>query len=196
MDIQGRKLAGAPRGFTLLEVIIVVLVIALFAGMIIPRMSGMGKRIEALTVDRVVDLLSAFGYRDSLASGRAAIEYSESNRQLLLLTLKQNARDDSSSEEIWSKDALAPAVKIPDSMTLRAYEDDKLLPETTWSILTNIDGTRPKIKFELIGEDTDTTLILDPWAQGPLLVDEMLMEVQTMPDAFDLDAAGQDRVPW
>ena len=196
MHREGRNLIGAHGlGFTLLEVIIVVLIMALFAGIIIPRLAGMGRRAEALTVDKVADLLSAFGYRDSIASGTTAIEYSEATGSLTLLAMR---RDQGNPEEpsVWSRDLLAPVVTIPTTMTLRAYEDGKLLPDSNWSIITNSDGTRPKIKMELTGKATESSLVLDPWAQGPFVVDELNPEIVLLPDSFDLDAAGQDRVPW
>jgi prepilin-type N-terminal cleavage/methylation domain-containing protein len=196
MQRDVRNLIGSRGlGFTLIEVVIVVLIIALFAGIIIPRMTGMGKRVEGLTVDKVADLLSAFGYRDSIASGTTAIEYSESTGSLTLLTLRPDP-DNPEDPSIWSRDMLAPIVTIPTTMTLRAYEDGKLLPDSNWSIITNTDGTRPKIEMELTGEATESSLVLDPWAQGPFVVDELNHEIVLLPDSFDLDAAGQDQVPW
>lgn len=196
MHREGRNLKGARnRGFTLIEIIIVILIIALFAGLIVPRMVGLGKRSESLTVDKVADLLSAFSYRDSIASGTTAIEYIAANNSLILLSLQPDpvSPDD---PPVWSRDYLAPIVEIPFSVTLRALEDGKLLPDTNWSILANSDGTRPKIKMELQGQAVDASIVLDPWSPGPYVVDNTRQEVIMLPDVFDLDAAGQDREPW
>ena len=196
MHRNGRYFLGAQhRGFTLMEIIIVVLIIALFAGMIIPRMSGLGKRTEQLVADKIGDLLSAFGYRDSIASGSTAIEYSESDRTLVLLTLKTDPIDPD-EPPVWSRDYLAPTVKIPLSISFRAMEDGKLLPDSGWSIIAHNDGTRPKIELEIEGDAVDTSITLDPWATGPYVIDNTQDKIIMLPDAFDLDAAGQDREPW
>lgn len=190
------NLRGArTRGFSLIEVIIVIMIIALFAGLILPRLSGLNRRSEQITVDRVADLLSAFSYRDSLASGSTAVEYSSSGGSLALLTLWVDP-EDPDEPAIWSHDILAPMVRLPETMGLRAYEDGELLAHGDWSILTRIDGTRPKIEIELIGESVNATIMLDPWAQAPSVVDELSLERTLLSDAVDLDAIGQDKEPW
>ncbi len=183
------------RGFTLIEVVIVIMIVVLFAGLILPRLSGVGQRAEQLTVDRVEDLLAAFSYRDSLASGSTAIEYSSIDHSLILLTLLANP-EQPEDPAIWSRDILVPVVRLPESMGIRTYEEGQLLPDGDWSIITRIDGTRPKIEIQLFGVATDTTVMLDPWAQGPYVVDELAMEKTTLSDAIDLDAIGQDKDPW
>lgn len=183
------------RGFTLIEVVIVIMIIALFAGLIIPRLSGVSQRAEKLTVDRVEDLLAAFSYRDSLASGSTAIEYSSIDHSLVLLTLwvDPDAPDDPAT---WSRDILVPVVRLPESLGMRVYEEGELLPDGDWSIITRIDGTRPKIEIQLFGTATDATVMLDPWAQGPYVVDELAEQKTVLSDAIDLDAVGQDKEPW
>lgn len=183
------------RGFTLIEVIIVIMIIVLFAGLILPRLSGLNRRAEQIAVDRVADLLSAFSYRDSLASGSTAIEYSSSGGSLALLTLWVDP-EEPDDPAIWSHDILAPMVRLPETMGMRAYEDGELLADSDWSILTRVDGTRPKIEIELVGESINSTIMLDPWAQTPSVVDELSLETTLLSDAIDLDAIGQDKEPW
>ena len=196
MNREGRNLNGVRRnGFTLIEIVIVIMIIALFAGLIIPRMASLGKRNESLTVDKVADLLSAFSYRDSVASGSTAIEFVATDNSLLLLALQPDPLNPE-DPRVWSRDYLAAPVDIPSSLTLRALQDGKLLPDSNWSILTNSDGTRPKIEMELQGDLVDASIVLDPWAPGPYVVDNTRQEVVLFPDVFDLDAAGQDREPW
>lgn len=196
MHRASRNLQGIqPRGFTLIEVVIVIMIVVLFAGLILPRLSGVGKRAEQLTVERVADLLAAFSYRDSLASGSTALEYSAMDGSLMLLTLWVDP-ERPSEPAIWARDILASVIRLPDTMGMRAYEDGELLAEGDWSIITSVDGTRPKIEIELIGTSTNATIMLDPWAQSPQVVDELSGERVTLSDAIDLDAIGQDKEPW
>jgi prepilin-type N-terminal cleavage/methylation domain-containing protein len=185
----------ARRAFTLIEVIIVIMVIVLFAGMIVPRFFGLNKRAEQLVVDRVADIIGAFSYRDSLASGKAAIEYEHTTRRLMLLELEAdpNSPDD---PPVWKVDNLAPVVEIPDGIVLRAFEDGDQFAEGSFSILARSDGTRPKIEIKVLGEDLTATILLDPWAQGPHIISDELGFGVDLPDAIDLDSTGQDREPW
>jgi prepilin-type N-terminal cleavage/methylation domain-containing protein len=187
--------ASKRRAFTLIEVVIVVLIISLMAGLIIPRLGGVGRRAEQLAVDRVADLLAAFSYRDSLASGSTAIEYSANQGSLTLLTLRRPP-ETPEDPPIWMRDVLAPVIRIPDTIVMNAYEDGAILPNGDWSLITNLDGTRPKIEIELSGSTVNATVMLDPWAQTPAVVDENNPAPTTLLDAIDLDAVGQDKDPW
>lgn len=182
-------------GFTLIEVIIATMILVLLAGMVIPRLGGISRRTEQLSVDRVADLLAAFSYRDSLASGTSAIEFNANQGTLMLLTLKKDP-EYPSRPATWMVDTLAQAVDIPDSISVSAYEDGALLPNGDWTLLTNYDGTRPKIELELEGENVFATIMLDPWAQVPTIIDELKNESAVLSDAIDLDAIGQDKDPW
>jgi prepilin-type N-terminal cleavage/methylation domain-containing protein len=189
------KPGSRHRGFTIIEVVIVVLVLAVLAGVVIPRLGGVGRRTERLSVDRVSDLLAAFGYRDSLASGSSAIEYDATNHSLTLLILRRNP-EQPEQPEIWMRDILAPVTNLPATVELSAFEDGERLPNGDWSLLTNMDGTRPKIEMELLGENVHATVMLDPWAQTPTVVDENTQSDSKLTNAIDLDAVGQDKDPW
>jgi prepilin-type N-terminal cleavage/methylation domain-containing protein len=196
-DVQARRNALAPRArnaFTLVEVILVVLILSLFAGLIIPRIAGITSSKERLVVTSAADLLSAFAYRDSIASGTAAIEYDGTNRNLFLL----GARGGDSAEEplTWQRDPLAPVVRFPDSIDIRALADGELLPETNWSITAREDGTRPEVQFEINGKKIEARVSLPTWAQGPYVVESRAFIVPKIPDSIDLDAIGQGRDTW
>ena len=184
-----------PRGFSLIEVVIATLILVLLAGLVIPRLGGMNRRTEQLAVDRVADLLAAFCYRDSMASGTAAIEFDANGGSLMLLALRKDP-DNPTQPATWEIDPLAPVVNIPNTVSVTAYEDGAMLPNGDWTLLTNYDGTRPKIELELEGSNVFATIMLDPWAQTPSVVDEMRGDTTVLSDAIDLDAIGQDKDPW
>ena len=181
-------------GFSLVEVIIVVMILSVLSGLIIPRMVGIASSKERLVVNTAADLLSAFAYRDSIASGSAAIEYNGGSRSLMLL----GARGGTEENEplTWQRDPLAPTVRLPEHMDLRALADDELLPETSWSITARDDGTRPTIQFLIDGKKIEATVSLPRWAQSPYVVESDALFRPNLPDAIDLDATGQGRDTW
>ena len=182
------------KAFSLVEVIIVVMILSVLSGLIIPRMVGIASSKERLVVTTAADLLSAFAYRDSIASGSAAIEYNGGNRSLILLGARGgNKKDDPLT---WQRDPLAPVVRFPDHIDIRALADEELLPETNWSITARDDGTRPTVQFQIRGKKIEATVSLPKWAQSPYVVESGALIVPRLPDAIDLDATGQGRDTW
>ena len=108
------------------------------------------------------------------------------------------ARGGNSTEEplTWQRDPLAPIVRIPDSIDIRALSDGELLPETNWSITAREDGTRPEVQFEISGKKIEARISLPTWAQGPYVVESDALTVPRVPDSIDLDATGQGRDTW
>ena len=47
-----------------------------------------------------------------------------------------------------------------------------------------------------MGYNAHATVLLDPWAQTPTIVDENDPDSRVLTDAIDLDAVGQDKEPW
>ena len=184
----------ARNAFTLVEVILVVLILSLFAGLIIPRMAGLTSSKERLVVTSAADLLSAFAYRDSIVSGSAAIEYDGSNRNLFLLGARGG--DNADDPLTWQRDPLAPVIRVPDSIDIRALSDGELLPEARWSITARDDGTRPEVQIEINGKKIEARVSLPTWAQGPYVVELDSMITPKIPASIDLDATGQGRDTW
>ena len=184
------------RGFSLVEVIIVIVIVSLFAGLIIPRVAGISRGSDQLTVMQASDLLAAFAYRDSIASGKTALEFNGDARTLMLM---KHVGDEAGPEaESWTPDSLAPILYLPDRMELNAYMDESLLADGGWWIESSSDGTRPKVELELVGKELDSTVTLPPWAQSPYTTDRVTNSFTRvmLPEEIDLDSSGQERIPW
>ena len=145
-------------------------------------------------VATAADLLSAFAYRDSISSGSAAIEYNGGTRSLILLAARGGNKEN--EPLTWQRDSLAPVVRFPEYIDMRAMADDELLPETNWSVTAREDGTRPTIQFQINGKKIDATVSLPRWAQSPYVVESDTLTLPRLPDAIDLDATGQGRDTW
>lgn len=179
-----------------MEVIVAIMIISLFAGLIIPRVAGLSRNTGQLTVMQASDLLAAFAYRDSITSGKAALEYDGNSRTLMLMT--NRAQESSEERTSWIPDALAPILYLPDGLELSAFLDDALLPDGGWWIEASSDGTRPKVELEIEGNDIDSSVVLPAWAQSPYTVDRIkdIASRVLLPEEIDLDASGQERIQW
>ena len=179
-----------------MEVIIAIAIISLFAGLIIPRVAGISRGTGQLTVMQASDLLAAFAYRDSITSGKAALEYDGNSRTLKLMASRLEASTD--SKEAWMPDALAPALYLPNDIEINAFLDGALLANGGWWIEASSDGTRPKVELELEGKELDSSIVLPAWAQSPYTVDRIKGSVSKvlLPEEIDLDSSGQERIQW
>jgi type II secretory pathway pseudopilin PulG len=179
-----------------MEVIIVIMIISLFAGLIIPRVAGISRGTGQLTVMQASDLLAAFAYRDSIASGKTALEYDGNSRMLALMASRRLGTMD--DREGWVIDSLAPALYLPDGIEINAYLDEGLLTDGGWWIEANTDGTRPKIELELEGNELDSSVVLPAWAQSPYTMDRIKDSTSEvlLPKEIDLDSSGQERIQW
>ena len=199
-SVKGRlelQSSGCTRhGFSLVEVIIVIVILSLFAGLIIPRVAGISRGTNQLTVMQAEDLLAAFAYRDSIASGKTALEFNGDSRLLMLMS---NVSESSGAESnTWSVDTLAPAVYLPESIEISAFRDGSLLPNSGWWIESSSDGTRPKVELNLEGTELDSSITLPRWSQSPYTTDRIQDSFSrvVLPEEIDLDSSGQERIRW
>jgi len=188
----------APRGFTLLEVMVVVVILALLATITIPRFSGTTRREFELVTDRVADLLMMFAQRDSLGQKPVGLWYDETRRWLMLVVLDT---DDSAPgrEADWLTDPFVRPVKLPDVVdtdTLIVTADGEMAYIADYPLSHTPGETRPTIDiyFQSVDRMHSTTLVLEPHAVAPRRSDGSGRLQARMP--VDLDAAGRSREDW
>lgn len=73
-------------GFTMVEVIVVVVIIVALAGVILPRMIGGADRALRIEAENVRQLLSTLGQRGVLGAQSAALQYDPKSQELSLWT--------------------------------------------------------------------------------------------------------------
>ena len=136
------NIALRRRGFTLIEALLVVAVLAILAGLIVPRMGGITRRQETVAVDRVADLLTMFAFRSSAGKQPVGLMYDGRSRtfELLILDIDPTQRGD---PVVWQPDRLSMPAPLPEGMELAfAREDLSTLPDTEWMIATKPGGER------------------------------------------------------
>ncbi|MDP7008999.1 MAG: type II secretion system protein [Phycisphaerales bacterium] len=182
------------RGFTLLEMIVVVVVLGIIASMAIPRLSGTRDRVFELKVDQAADLMVMFAHRLSTSSKATGLQYDAPNRKLYLLTLET---DQDTHESFWIDDPLSPPVVFPNWMeeeSLAIFTDGEYADTSQWPLTTMPGENRPIIELSIEWDDRFATIMLAPHAMAPSLwLDEDGEEPLT---PIDLDAAGQSREEW
>ena len=170
-----------------------IAVLAILAGLIVPRMGGITPRQETVAVDRVADLLTMFAFRSSAGKQPVGLMYHGRSRtfELLILDIDPTQRGD---PVVWQPDRLSMPAPLPEGMELAfAREDLSTLPDTEWMIATKPGGERPRIELRLEGQAIAVDLMLEPYALAARRSDRQNVAVR---ERRDLDEEGLDRERW
>ena len=187
------------RGFTLVEMMVVLAILAVIMAMTLPRMIGREGRVFQLTAERVADLLTMYAQRESLSSRPAAIWHDRQTHRIVLLALDT---DDTRPGEAaaWRPDRTVKPVQLPPNVDIErgigASIDGATVDISQWPIATEPGKRRPRIEISLYADDGQVrTIVLPSHAMKPYrLDDEASVLAARLP--VDLDAAGRHREDW
>jgi len=183
------------RGFTLLELLVVLVILALLFSMIVPRFAGTERRALQLASDQVADLLTMYAHRATLGQKPVGVGYDPERRTIMLLVIDIDLdRPDEPAD--WQVDRLVTPVKLPSTVDLLdARADGEPVDLALWPIANRPGKDRPTIEITLGGRDGETTVVLAPYALAPRQIDpDEVGPAVRMP--IDLDAAGRHREEW
>ncbi len=184
------------RGFTLLELLVVLVILALLFSMIVPRFAGTDRRALQLVSDQVADLLTMYAHRATLGQKPVGVGYDPERRAIMLLVIDIDLdRPDQPAD--WQVDRLVTPVKLPSTVDLfDARADGEPVDLALWPIANRPGKDRPTIEITLVGRDGETTaVVLAPHAVAPRQIDpDEVGPAVRMP--IDLDAAGRHREEW
>ena len=187
------------RGFTLVEMMVVIAVLAVIMAMTLPRMIGREGRLLQLAADRVADLLTMYAQRESLSSRPAGIWHDRDTHRIVLLTL---AIDDAMPDEPadWRPDRTVQPIQLPSNVDVErgvgAMIDGTIVDISQWPIATEPGKRRPRIEVSLYADDGRVkTIVLPAHALKPYHLDNA-DSVLASRQPIDLDAAGRHREDW
>jgi prepilin-type N-terminal cleavage/methylation domain-containing protein len=186
-----------PRGFTLIEVTVVVVVLAIMATMIVPRLVGNDKREFKLAVDQVGDLLTMYAQRESTGQKVVGISH---NRQFNQLELWEIDTDNGGVTDggSWRRDFYVQPVRLPQFMLdtdLEIVVDGDRVDASEWPVCGELGQQRPQISISLHGAEEIATLTLAPYAVAPTLSSTYGVS-GVIREAVDLDGTGHSREDW
>lgn len=191
-DVRRRHVRA--RGFTLLEVIVVTVVLAILATLIVPRMTGNQQREFRATVDKVGDLLTMYGQRQNLGQKIVGIRHDPRENSVLLIELD----DDGSGFANWRVDPYVKPVRLPTFMSatdIEFYRDGEAFDCVSWPLTSEPGQERPSIEIYLRNEADMASLMLSPHGVSPIIVNGPNSSgISRRP--IDLDAEGRSREQW
>jgi prepilin-type N-terminal cleavage/methylation domain-containing protein len=181
------------RGFSIIEVVIVAVMLAIVAATIVPRFAVANRQIEEKAVLEVEDLLRMYAFRNSAGPQQISLYYDGVAGEVSLW-IKDLDPSNPEGPRVWQQDRLSSPVELPTGMGIvEALADGISMREDPWNIPTLPDGSRPRIELVLAGADVTATLVLDNYTVTPVRVGDKGAVVR---EQVDLDAQGAGLEPW
>jgi prepilin-type N-terminal cleavage/methylation domain-containing protein len=192
----GRDARAASRAFTLLEMIVVVVVLAILATLIVPRLTGNQKREFRVVVDKIGDLLTMYGQRQNLGQKIVGIQHLLDGNAVALIEL--DASDAAAGPGTWRIDPYVKPVRLPAFMTeydIEFYVDGDPVDASDWPLSSEPGQERPTIEIHLRSPEDTASLILQPHGVAPIIINgENSSGISRVP--IDLDGEGRSREDW
>lgn len=185
-----------PRnsGFTIVEVIVVMVVLAVLAGAMAPRLTssaGRRARVEARAIERT---LSAAAMRDAMSSQRVALEFDGSSLRALAYGA---TGEDPEADRVWRVDPLIPEARLTELSLAGGAADLERLSGQGFRIEFPRTGRRPDIDLRLIdSRGLVWRAALRSGAMRAVAGRESDVTPAAAASIVDLDETGQGRRPW
>lgn len=186
-----------PRGFTLLEVIIVAVVLVLLATMIVPRMSKMSQRRNNAAIESAASVVAAFAFHESTGRKQLALSYDSDFRQLELQVLEFDAND-SMNRPHWRIHPFTQPVTLPESVDIVSISSNgEPLDPDDFFIATEAAGNRPSIEMRFdTDNDNGATIALTPYALSPVVIFDHMDNAPMVRQPANLEDMGLEREDW
>lgn len=192
---------SARRAFTLIELIVVVILLAVVTGLVAPRLLDVSRRKADETARAVRNLVSIAAYRDAVGTQRVALAYSRTDRTLALQTLRSPDGGVGEGGPVqWLADPLVAPVLL-EGMTLRSASMGGLaLDVAQWRVEFPRHEPRGAIEIVMQAETGGTTSGLPRLFTVSLLpsASEATLDAGAggVETPVDLDATGQGVSTW
>lgn len=185
------------RAFTLIELVVAIVILAVMVGLIVPRLLSTTERRTRAEVESVTDVVTVAARRASLATQRVALVYDSG---IGLRVMIQRAKDLTSFQPgnlQWVYDPLAPTSTLEGVSITSATLDGKQLAGSGWLVDFFPASRQPDLSIGL--EDSSGrpwTIVLTGDSVQARAFQGAPAQVGVRTSAIDLDAGGKGDQPW
>jgi prepilin-type N-terminal cleavage/methylation domain-containing protein len=202
---RARTFNRQARGFTLIEATVVVIIIAIAAGLVVPRMFGAQSRLAQAEAQQVRSLLSIAGERSTLTMQPVAIEFVADTRTLSMLIPRPASAGPGNltrgSSTRWRPDPLVEQVVFENIDLKVALADGRPMESQRWLVTFPAGQARAGLVLRVVPRGKSepvTELSLGPADIIASISGSDVLGATTSASAraIDLDAIGRGTKPW
>lgn len=181
--------------FTIIEVIVVCIIIAILATLVVPRFAGFSARRAEASVREFAELVSLAAAKDQVTSRGVALEYDGSKGTLRIMTLSTAASQLALGGQ-WQQDPLSRPVQLDDARVVSIASDGIEQDPGRWRIEFPRSEPRPKLSIVLEANEGGARygVVLSSGAMRASIVDAAVVGESS--DVIDLDASGKAGATW
>lgn len=184
------------RGFTMVEIIMVCVILALLLSAILVRLTSLQGRNFDTVVDQTGDLLMMYALRSEHARQPVGLFIDESRSSIRLM--RRETGEDVEDQSLWKSDPTVREVRLPDFMSiydLEVFIDGDQADLTQWPLSTMPGEDRPSVELVLHHEDREVRLNLSPTSMAPMRIEDGRDSVPAR-ESEDLDTTGRWQEEW
>lgn len=188
---------SAHRGFTLIEVIIAAMVIAVLAAILLPRLNRSSSQTYESTIEKVAAMMSTFATREATGIQQVAMLQDPDTGEIGLSVMQRTLGEGSDSEAPeWIPDPLTMPFRLPRGVEIAdVIVDSNSIGGVDWMVPSIPGGGRPRVEIRLVADDMDTVLVLEPSAITPVRIDSN-RPAPPVREPIDLEGTGRSREFW
>jgi prepilin-type N-terminal cleavage/methylation domain-containing protein len=187
--------ARCRTGFSIIEVIVVIVILGVVGAIIGPRLSSLGGRQTRADAQGIAEILSIAARRDELTSQPVALEFQAERGSIRMLVFSPQSGDDGRPQ--WHVDRMAPAAELRDSVISSVQSDGTELDVRRWRVEFAQNSRRPDLHIVIKDErHGDTWRIELPAGSTRALVVAGDAPVGAGDGSIDLDLAGKSEESW
>jgi prepilin-type N-terminal cleavage/methylation domain-containing protein len=185
------------RAFTLIELVVAIVIMAVMVGLIVPRLLSTTERRTRAEVESVADVVTVAARRASLSTQRVSLAYDSG---VGLRVMIQRAKDLASFQPgnlQWVYDPLAPSPSLEGVTVTGASLDGKALTGSSWLVDFFPASRQPDLSIGL--EDSSGrpwTVVLTGDSVQARAYQGTAAQVGVRTTAIDLDNGGKGDQPW
>lgn len=183
------------NAFTLIEILVVAILLAIIGAMIVPRLSGKPTLTAQLAAEQVSELLATLAFRSSFSAQPVALMRNIDDGALEIWVLDSDPEQPALPPS-WRRDRFSRPLRLPDGVALTGVRiDHKQYVPDDWRMICTPGVLRPRIELVVSGEDTEATVVLEPRSTAPYTIqDGRTTAIGRV--TVDLDREGRDRELW
>ncbi len=199
LDRQSGRVVSRIRGFTLVEVIVVVVILGIIAGLVGPRMMRRDSRKADQTVSRIASMFDAIARRTALSSDPMQLVFDDGANEFRVMSLirEEGFRQSWDRRVRWHVDPLIPPVELDELQLGEVMVDAMRVRERDWTVEMGGTDVPVSVSIELEAESSGQIwrVVLDGASGRAIAGSEKDFDLMPV-TLVDLDEAGKRDAPW